>query len=29
MNKDEWLRSAWEEFLIKVNEDPTIYRERT
>ena len=29
MNEDEWLRSAWEEGLIKEDEDPQIYRERT
>ena len=29
MNGDEWLRSAWEEGLIKEDEDPKIYRERT
>ena len=29
MNKDEWLRSAWEEGLIKEDEDPQVYRERT
>ena len=29
MNKDEWLRIAWEEGLIKEDEDPQVYRERT
>ena len=29
MKKDEWLRSAWEEGLIKEVEDPQLYRERT
>ena len=29
MNKDEWLRSAWEEGLIKKDENPKVYRERT
>ena len=29
MNEDEWLRSAWEEGLIKEDEDPQVYRERT
>ena len=29
MNEDEWLRSAWEEGLIKEDEDPKVYRERT
>ena len=29
MNEDEWLRSAWEEGLIKEYEDPQVYRERT
>ena len=29
MNEDEWLRSAWEEGLIKEDEDPEIYREKT
>ena len=29
MNKDEWLRSAWEEGLIKENEDPKVFREKT
>ena len=29
MNKDEWLGSAWEEGLIKEDEDPKVYRERT
>ena len=28
MNKDEWLRSDWEEGLIK-EEDPKVYREKT
>ena len=28
MNEDEWLRSAWEEGLIK-DEDPKVYREKT
>ena len=28
MNEDEWLRSAWEEGLIK-DEDPRVYREKT
>ena len=28
MNEDEWLRSAWEEGLIKEDEDPQVYRER-
>ena len=29
MNEDEWLRSAWEEGLIKEDEDPQVYKERT
>ena len=29
MNKDEWLESAWEEGLIKEDEDSKVYRERT
>ena len=29
MNEDEWLRSAWEEGLIKEDEDPKVYREKT
>ena len=29
MKKDGWLRSAWEEDLIKEDEDPKVYRERT
>ena len=29
MNKDEWLGSAWEEGLIKEDEDSKAYRERT
>ena len=29
MNKDEWLKSVWEEGLIKEDEDPQVYRERT
>ena len=29
MNEDEWLRSACEEGLIKEDEDPQVYRERT
>ena len=29
MNEDEWLRSAWEEGLIKEDEDLKVYRERT
>ena len=29
MNNDEWLRSAWEEGLIKEDEDPKVYREKT
>ena len=29
MNEDEWLRSAWEEGLIKEDEDPQVYWERT
>ena len=29
MNEDEWLRSAWEEGLIKKDEDLKVYRERT
>ena len=29
MNEDELLRSAWEEGLIKEEEDPQVYRERT
>ena len=28
MNEDEWLRSAWEEGLIKEDEDPKVYREK-
>ena len=28
MNEDEWLRSAWEEGLIKKDEDPKVYREK-
>ena len=29
MNEDEWLRSAWEEDLIKKDVGPKVYRERT
>ena len=29
MNEDEWLRRAWEEGMIKEDEDPKIYREKT
>ena len=29
MKEDEWLRSACEEGLIKEDEDPQVYRERT
>ena len=29
MNEDGWIRSAWEEVLIKEDEDPQVYRERT
>ena len=29
MNENEWLRSAWEEGLIKEDEDPNVNRERT
>ena len=29
MNEDEWLRSAWEEGLIKEDEDPQVYKKRT
>ena len=29
MNEDEWLRSALEEGLIKEDEDPKVYREKT
>ena len=29
MNEDEWLRSAWEEGLIKEDEDPKVYRKKT
>ena len=29
MKEDEWLRSAWEEGLIKEDEDPQVYREKT
>ena len=29
MNEDEWLRSAWVEGLIKEDEDPQVYKERT
>ena len=29
MNEDEWLRSEWEEGLIKEDEDLKVYRERT
>ena len=29
MNEDERLRSAWEEGLIKEDEDPKVYRKRT
>ena len=29
MNEDEWLRSAREEGLIKEDEDPQVYKERT
>ena len=29
MNKDEWLRSAWEEGLIKEDETLKVYREET
>ena len=28
-NEDEWLSSAWEEVLIKEDEDLKIYREKT
>ena len=28
-SEDEWLKSAWEEELIKVDEDPEVYKERT
>ena len=28
MNEDEWRRSAWEEGLIKEDEDQKVYRER-
>ena len=26
MNKDEWLRSAWDEGLVKEDENPQVYR---
>ena len=29
MNEDEWLRSAWEQGLVKEDEDTQVYRERT
>ena len=29
MNEDEWLRSTWEEGLIKEDEDPQAYRGKT
>ena len=29
MNEDGWIRSAWEEVLIKEDEDPQVYREKT
>ena len=29
MNEGEWLRSAWEEGLIKEDEDSKVYREKT
>ena len=29
MNEGEWLRCAWEEGLIKEDEGPKVYRERT
>ena len=29
MNQDEWLVSAWDEKLIKDDEDPETYKERT
>ena len=29
VNEYEWLRSAWEEGLIKEDEDPQAYREKT
>ena len=29
MNEDEWLRSVWEEGLIKEDEGPQVYKERT
>ena len=29
MNEDEWLRSAWEDGLIKEDNDPKLYREKT
>ena len=29
MNEDEGLRSAWEESLIKKDEDPQVYKEKT
>ena len=29
MKEDDWLRSAWEEGLIKEDEDPKVYREKT
>ena len=29
MNEDKWLRSAWEEGLIKEDGDPQVFKERT
>ena len=29
MNENEWLRSSWKEGLIKEDEDPKLYREKT
>ena len=29
MNEDEWLRTAWEEVLIKEDEDSKAYRDKT
>ena len=28
-NEDEWLKSAWQDQIVKVDEDPEIYRYRT
>ena len=29
MKEDEWIRSAWEKGLIKEDEDPKVYGEKT